>query len=245
MPTVNKISPIDLLFIPKAMAIEALTIHCFEMHGKKEGTYYPFTNVIDQLERIRSFENHYRCSYYAIIPEIWTWYEQIISEERIKLCSVEEIYSDYASCISRVNIEPMKISHIVYSGTSKNPDWRIAGHDWVFKGFVYEVKGLYSDDEIKLLILEDFDKERRYFEKLNAKFNQTANTNTTYERPRIPESVRTEVWRRDGGKCARCGSREKLEYDHIVPISKGGSNTARNIELLCEKCNRSKSNNVV
>jgi 5-methylcytosine-specific restriction endonuclease McrA len=30
-----------------------------------------------------------------------------------------------------------------------------------------------------------------------------------------------------------------------VPISKGGSNTARNIELLCEKCNRSKSNNVV
>jgi Holliday junction DNA helicase RuvB subunit len=56
----------------------------------------------------------------------------------------------------------------------------------------------------------------------------------------IPSEVRREVWRRDGGKCVRCGSRENLEYDHIIPVTKGGSNTARNIELLCEVCNRSK-----
>jgi Holliday junction resolvasome RuvABC ATP-dependent DNA helicase subunit len=57
----------------------------------------------------------------------------------------------------------------------------------------------------------------------------------------IPAEVRRAVWRRDQGKCTRCGSREKLEFDHIVPVSRGGSNTARNIELLCEPCNRSKS----
>jgi 5-methylcytosine-specific restriction endonuclease McrA len=56
----------------------------------------------------------------------------------------------------------------------------------------------------------------------------------------IPESVRHEVWRRDGGQCVDCGSRERLEFDHIIPISKGGSNTARNIELRCESCNRKK-----
>ncbi|HWY32094.1 MAG TPA: HNH endonuclease, partial [Candidatus Acidoferrum sp.] len=60
----------------------------------------------------------------------------------------------------------------------------------------------------------------------------------------IPSAVRREVWRRDQGKCARCGSREKLEYDHIVPVARGGSNTARNIELLCESCNRSKSHSI-
>ncbi len=57
----------------------------------------------------------------------------------------------------------------------------------------------------------------------------------------VPSSIKVAVWRRDNGKCIQCGSREKLEYDHIIPISKGGSNTERNVQLLCEKCNRQKS----
>lgn len=57
----------------------------------------------------------------------------------------------------------------------------------------------------------------------------------------IPSSVKISVWRRDQGKCIQCGSKEKLEYDHIIPISKGGANTERNVQLLCEKCNREKS----
>src|SRR5208283_919505 len=66
----------------------------------------------------------------------------------------------------------------------------------------------------------------------------------TLGRDAIPSEVRREVWSRDGGKCVRCGSRENLEYDHIIPVSKGGSNTARNIELLCESCNRSKGHSI-
>ena len=61
------------------------------------------------------------------------------------------------------------------------------------------------------------------------------------KRAGIPSKVRREVWRRDEGKCVKCGNRKNLEYDHIVPVSKGGSNTARNIELLCQDCNRAKS----
>jgi hypothetical protein len=52
--------------------------------------------------------------------------------------------------------------------------------------------------------------------------------------------VRREVWRRDEGRCTECGSQEKLEFDHIIPIAMGGNNTARNIQLLCESCNRQK-----
>ena len=63
-------------------------------------------------------------------------------------------------------------------------------------------------------------------------------------RAAIPSEVRREVWRRDGGRCVKCGSRENLEYDHIIPISKGVSNTVRNIELLCEKHNRSKRDSI-
>lgn len=66
-------------------------------------------------------------------------------------------------------------------------------------------------------------------------------------RPRreaIPRAVQREVWQRDGGKCVECLTREKLCFDHIVPFSRGGSNTIRNIQLLCEKCNLSKGNRI-
>jgi hypothetical protein len=59
-------------------------------------------------------------------------------------------------------------------------------------------------------------------------------------REAIPERVRHEVWRRDLGTCVQCGSRARLEFDHIIPVSRGGSNTTRNIELRCEPCNRRK-----
>ena len=61
----------------------------------------------------------------------------------------------------------------------------------------------------------------------------------------IPDDAKIFVWQRDNGRCVICGSQEKLEYDHIIPISKGGSNTARNIQLLCEKHNRSKGADLV
>ncbi len=56
----------------------------------------------------------------------------------------------------------------------------------------------------------------------------------------IPQAVRMEVWQRDRGRCVECESQEKLEFDHVIPVSMGGSNTARNIQLLCELCNRVK-----
>ena len=58
-------------------------------------------------------------------------------------------------------------------------------------------------------------------------------------------SVTTAGRRRDRGRCVDCDSRERLEFDHIIPVSKGGSNTARNIELRCEACNRRKSASVL
>lgn len=59
-------------------------------------------------------------------------------------------------------------------------------------------------------------------------------------RPVIPKAIQHDVWRRDEGRCTECGSRERLEFDHVIPLALGGSNTARNIQLLCERCNRRK-----
>jgi hypothetical protein len=122
----------------------------------------------------------------------------------------------------------------------------IDGDYWAFKDHIYVIRsdqvGLYSHEELKLSVFEAFDRERRSFERIRNKMAGSAGG--ARSRPRIPEQIRVEIWRRDGGKCARCGSRENLEYDHIVPISQGGGNTVRNIELLCQQCNRSKGSDI-
>jgi len=61
----------------------------------------------------------------------------------------------------------------------------------------------------------------------------------------IPTWVKLEVWKRDGGKCAKCGAAKDLHFDHIIPWSKGGSSTTpENIQLLCGKHNLQKRNKI-
>lgn len=96
-------------------------------------------------------------------------------------------------------------------------------------------------EHFRLLFLEAMDKDRLRFERLKNKFSGLAGAKLERSREPIPEKVRIFVWRRDGGKCVRCGSNERLEFDHIIPLTEGGSNTERNLQLLCEPCNRAKS----
>jgi len=59
-------------------------------------------------------------------------------------------------------------------------------------------------------------------------------------RESISDEVKIFVWQRDQGQCVKCCSKENLEYDHIIPHSMGGGNSERNIQLLCQGCNRNK-----
>lgn len=66
----------------------------------------------------------------------------------------------------------------------------------------------------------------------------------TNKRPPIPKDVVDTVWNRDGGKCVYCDSTENLHLDHIIPFSKGGDTSVENLQLLCQKCNLTKSNKI-
>ena len=59
----------------------------------------------------------------------------------------------------------------------------------------------------------------------------------------IPQDVRNAVWQRDQGRCIECGvggPGAYLEFDHIIPYSKGGASTTGNVQLLCRNCNLKK-----
>jgi len=53
----------------------------------------------------------------------------------------------------------------------------------------------------------------------------------------IPKSVRHAVLIRDKFRCVKCGNKRNIQFDHIVAIRNGGSNTVDNIQLLCKRCN--------
>ena len=62
----------------------------------------------------------------------------------------------------------------------------------------------------------------------------------------IPTWIKEFVFERDSGRCVSCQSKKDLNYDHILPYSKGGtSNNPNNIQLLCQKCNLQKRDTII
>jgi len=47
-----------------------------------------------------------------------------------------------------------------------------------------------------------------------------------------------ELARKCGTECVSCGSKENIEYHHIIPLALGGSNRIRNIVPLCHRCHK-------
>ena len=59
-------------------------------------------------------------------------------------------------------------------------------------------------------------------------------------RGEIPLALRREVFAHDGWMCVYCQSKRRLEIDHIIAISKGGTDDRSNLQTLCRTCNRRK-----
>lgn len=63
----------------------------------------------------------------------------------------------------------------------------------------------------------------------------------------IDFTTKIRVVRRDNHTCQICEKHLKdseVEFDHIIPISKGGSSEEHNIRLTCFLCNRGKSDKI-
>lgn len=69
-------------------------------------------------------------------------------------------------------------------------------------------------------------------------------------RPHLSKGLRYEVFKRDNFRCVFCGASKDdviegrnvvLNADHIIPVSRGGTDTLDNLQTLCMVCNASKS----
>lgn len=104
-----------------------------------------------------------------------------------------------------------------------------------------------SDDELKLyeelksLIHSDlwktiFTLARTQYTKDKYKTETHAKTLVSTNRY-IPTALKKAIYERDK-VCKLCGSKHRLEYDHIKPYSMGGKTEYKNLRLLCRSCNQ-------
>jgi len=108
-------------------------------------------------------------------------------------------------------------------------------------GFYWDDDGLDADD-VKALVLQ---RKRRMKQKLSsARSMMRAEEAGRPTRAPIPTELRRAVFERDGGRCVECGGAFDLQYDHILPVARGGATTLENLQLLCADCNRRKSDSI-
>lgn len=110
---------------------------------------------------------------------------------------------------------------------------------WMYRGRFFWEDDALAPDEVMALVHE---RERRLRRRIDrAKDLMLAEgAEGGPRRETIPEDVRREVFRRDGGRCAVCGADSLLQFDHVIPVALGGASTAQNLQLLCAPCNRDK-----
>ena len=66
------------------------------------------------------------------------------------------------------------------------------------------------------------------------------------ERAKVSNKLRFAIYNRDGYRCRICHRKTNdLEIDHIIPIAKGGKTEYNNLQTLCKKCNKEKSDKIM
>lgn len=79
----------------------------------------------------------------------------------------------------------------------------------------------------------------------------TASAFAKEQRTMMTKKLREAIKSRDDFTCCNCGNSTHkepnllLEIDHIIPVSKGGRTEETNLQTLCWKCNRTKSNKIL
>ena len=109
---------------------------------------------------------------------------------------------------------------------------------WLYKDRFYTEGEAHSAEDVQALIEYRETRRERRLQHAHAVKNAG---NQPVGRMGISYDVRRAVFKRDEGKCQECGSRELIQFDHIIPVALGGSSEPKNLQLLCTSCNRAKA----
>jgi 5-methylcytosine-specific restriction endonuclease McrA len=110
---------------------------------------------------------------------------------------------------------------------------------WVGGEELYWADGELQAGDVEVLLWDRKRRQRSRLRRLHDIRGRQAELERA-RRDRIPEAVRDFVWKRDEGRCVRCGVEDDLQFDHVIPVVRGGGSGVENIQILCGTCNRQK-----
>lgn len=181
-----------------------------------------YVNYEKSSQMVSNFASHKRMDYLV------KYFGFSINTESLK--SIQCIYDTQKKVEDYVKDSPLKKRILIndvtpcFSMTYISPSGRKTRTSY-FDFTVNEVARLYDDSKNLL----------------------SKQKSTKYQRSAMTSQIRESVLQRDNWTCQKCGNsvyREPnllLEVDHIIPISKGGKTEPNNLQTLCWRCNRSKS----
>ena len=100
---------------------------------------------------------------------------------------------------------------------------QFAGQDPIIDQVIRVIDGYYH-------ILEERAQKKKASRKRRGKFSASR------------DRLLLQLAERDGYRCKHCGATKGLTVDHIVPVSKDGSDALDNLQILCQICNSKKGN---
>jgi hypothetical protein len=161
------------------------------------------------------------------------------NELKIKRLSEEELAKKKQQEILLQQEQELKLQEKLKAQEREKAEAKAKFYERLDTAYKERVKQEILEKERKKALESEAIRELIEDGKLNHEFSQQ------YKRDPIPSHVKEAVWKRDEGACVNCGSRAQLEFDHVIPVSKGGGCSVNNIQLLCFNCNRKKSNKVI
>jgi 5-methylcytosine-specific restriction endonuclease McrA len=147
-------------------------------------------------------------------------------EEKLKLM-LDEIY---------FNLDKMKQIKSGFKGDLRE-GYQLALYD--MESIVEKIKSrfeLYNQD-FKLTTMEDIVFELEAITGFLKDYKKPVRTT-------IPQKFKEYIFQKYNSRCNFCGSNINLQIDHLIPISRGGTDDLDNLQLLCIDCNKLKSNRI-
>ena len=177
-------------------------------------------------------------------------------EDMERLEFISKFLTDYASFVEEMSRASDKIKknlplfYKIFSDKRKlsylvcGLNYELANIKEPFLYFLYISPGGRSRNENKITI--DISTIQTLVREVSKSVSKKGHSK--HQRSIMTNDLREAIKKRDNYTCCNCGNSVYdepnllLEVDHIIPISKGGKTEASNLQTLCWRCNRLKSN---